>query len=333
MLAAALALLPLASLNAQAPNCRDDRGQDRCGATSQSKQRAAYGLMPIERLAEQKVHLMRTFFVDGYGNDAGAVTFARAPAQEPRMEVRFARPRNGGVAPAPLSTIIPVATWDKLVAESADFDRTFAPSAAGGEVNICLHAWVATVEAVDVDGRIRRRTEGACDKGLAMRHAFRLAAAAVEALPACALLDPKKTRNDVTRLAECTLLAGDRAAAAQAYNTFQSTWFENPRGADFARALQYHFFEQVEFAWPGEVPVIGSEKASGIWATRAGEQRFSAQRVYGETANRVRIEGFISVNRGGPDGAPQQVPATMLWTRENGFDFRMRSLTSGTPAG
>ena len=308
----------LASLGtAQTPDCRDDRGQDRCAAAAQAKQRALYGVEPAERLAERRTPTVRAFFVDGYGRDAGLVTFARAPGEEPRVEWRTTQ--GDRPAPALLSTILPVATWDEQLAEGRLFDR---PLASRGNDAICLHSWVVTVEAVDARGVVRRRTDDACGDGPAVRYGFSLAAAAVAAMPACALLDREKTRNDITRLTDCTMLAGDRAAAAQALNVVRSTWFLNPRGPDFARPLAYLFFDNARVAWPGDTPVTGMARASEAWATRASEGSIFIRRVIGETADRVRVEAVFS--RRGDDRTP--VPLVMVWTRENGFGFRLRSL-------
>ena len=230
-----------------------------------------------------------------------------------------------------LSAVVPLATWESLQADAYAFDRTLTSEANEAIPSICLHSWVVRVETVDARGKIRQATQSACDEGLAVRYGFKIARAAVSSLPSCALLDPDKTRNDVTRLAECAILAGDRAAAAQAFNAYHTTWFANPRGPDFARALQYMFYDRAELSWPGQPAVVGSEDAAKVWATYAGSNPFFATRIYGETADRVRIEGSILMDARQPDALRTRVPATMTWTRENGFGFRLKSLSSASP--
>lgn len=330
-------LIPIASLGAvlaspaaaQDRDCTDDRGGARCTDAAQAEQHALYDVTSAESLAADKTQVMRAFFVDGYGRDAGLVSIVRGPASEPRAIWRS--PRHAGSAtPGPiLSAVVPVATWDKLQTAGRNFDRDLVPLPDNGWPNICLHAWMVRAEIVDADGKVRRKVEGACGDGLAVRYAFELAAAAIEAMPSCALLDSEHTRNDVTRLAECTMLAGDRAAAAQAFNAYRTPWFANPRGPDFARSLQYLFHEQATLTLPGQPPASGGEAASLLWATHAATSPFRPTRIFGESADRVRIEGMITLP--GPAGAErEQVPATMLWTRENGFGFRLKSLTTNT---
>lgn len=314
-IAAALAMVTPGQ-RAQTPDCRDDRGQDRCESAEQAKQRARYGVEPAEKMAERRTPMMRAFFVDGYGGDAGLVTFLRPPAEEPRVEWRGTT-ASGAPATTQLSAIVPVTTWDAQEEEGRLFDRPLVPVKT---VGVCLHAWVVTVEAVDGRGAVRRRTEGACGDGPVVRYGFRLAAAAAASIPACAVLDPDRTRNDLTRLADCGKLAGDRAAAAQALNTLRSPWVLNPRGADFARPLAHLFFDFAEIAWPGEAPVTGMMPAAEFWATRMAQGGLFIRRVTGETADRVRVDAVFS-GRGG-----SSVPLSMIWTRESGFGFRLRRL-------
>lgn len=140
-----------------------------------------------------------------------------------------------------MAATISAETWDMLVAEAVNFDRRFVPAPLPrDEVLICIHGWLATVEQVDVDGKARY-THSAYDNALALPFAFRLATAAVTALPACATIDPKTTRNDVDRLLDCGMLAGDRAAAAQALNVWNLSELKDPDGPEFAPALRRSF--------------------------------------------------------------------------------------------
>lgn len=314
---------------AQGSKCTDDTGQDRCAAEAQQKQQSAYGLDAIEELATKGAQVVRAYFVDGYGRDAGLVNFVRDPASEPRVEWLQPRSNGSGAPRALLSGVVSLATWEALQADGQMFDRQLVPKPE--DLTICLHGWMVRVETVDAGGKSRRSTQSACDQGLTVQYGFKVAKAAVESLPSCSLLDPERTRNDVTRLSECTLLTGDRAAAAQAFNIFRTPWFANPRGPDFARPLQYLFHDRAEISWPGLPAVTGSEPASKLWAEQAANSFFVPSRVHGETADRVRIEGTIMFV-GTPRANNRRVPVTMIWMRENGFGFRLRSLTAGSHA-
>jgi len=282
---------------------------------------AIYDVPTVTTLAAAKTHVMRVAFTDGYGQPAGLVSFLRAPGQEPRVEV--------GGGKAPMTAIISAATWRDLVEDSAGFDIVPAPPPPPepgkvSELSLCMHAWGVTIETVDARGDIRRRSEGACQKGAAMRYGFALAKAAIAALPACATLDAARTRNAVTQLADCALLSGDRAAAAEAYNVWKTPGFARPPGPDFARPLGGLFFDQAEVTWPGAPMAKGMFAASEAWVARGPDQYFQPRKVIGESADLVRMQGVIWT-RPNADATYVSVPATLVMTRENGFGFRVRS--------
>lgn len=266
---------------------------------------------------------VRASFVDGYGNQAGTVIFIRRPGEEPQVEFRTA----GGQT---LATIVPLATWERVHTASALFDRTLTPVAAAQGLSFCLHPWSVSMEAVDRarPGRpaaVRTGTQSGCNDGLVMPLAFQLAREAVAAFPSCALLEAEQYRNDVTRLAGCTVLQGDRAAAALARNVFGSDWFSSTRGDRTEYGIRHLFFDRVRLDWAGTI-AEGSEAAAKLWSSRLEKASISPKRFVGETADRVRMEATVfryAENR------RYQAPVTIIWTRENGFGFRVHSATVG----
>lgn len=233
VIAAGLALTaPCAGASAQdaARACRDDKGVDRCAEDGQARMRALYGADSLETLAGGKIAVRRAFFVDGYGRDIGLVSFLRPPGADPAIEVRFPAERRTEALPtlaAPLSE----QQWRDALRETALFERRLVPL-EDASPSICLHGWVATVEANDppflpqnqfptreVRGVSRRKTDSACgNDGLAMRAAMRLATLALDSIPACGTLDRNRHRSEVHALGACARLRGDRFAAAAAHN-------------------------------------------------------------------------------------------------------------------
>lgn len=247
--------------------------------------------MPMaQSVAGNGGEVVRAGFVDGYGNQAGVVDFMRRPGEEPRVEVRNA----AGVT---MAAIVSLETWERVRSAAVLFDRKLVPVGNTDDQSICLHPWQVSVEAVDAvrPGRpavIRKAVHSACDTGLAVTLAFKMASEAVAALPACALLDPKQYRNDVARLAGCTLLDGDRAAAALARNAYGSDWFVNARGERTEYAIRHLFFDRAQLDWAGTA-AEGSEAAAKLWSSRLENGTVVPRQVVGETADRVRIEGVI----------------------------------------
>lgn len=211
--------------------CGDDDGNDRCAANTQSMMRAAYRVDDAESLMRAGVVLRRAMIVDGYGNDLIAITFQRKPGSAPQVDLRVPCDKRQACH-APLTAHVPIAIWNRVLRQSDDFDQELVRETdiAEGERTICIHAWLAVVEAVDParnevktsrpelnSGTVRSDTESACADGLAVPFAFEIAELALQSLPECAALQPQAFRNTPTLLATCTRLGGDRIAASEAF--------------------------------------------------------------------------------------------------------------------
>lgn len=319
-------------------DCKDDRGVDRCAPAKQEEVRRRLGVRSIEDLAAQGAQVRRAFFVDGYGRDMPLVSFERMPGRGPGVTVTVQTRGNGGrddrvemSAPAPLRL------WSKVLRRSEHFERALAPKRKAGadEVSICLHSWLATVEASEPPaggkpGAVLRRTQDACDDGLAVAYAFELATYAVELLPPCDALERDQHRNEVVLLAACARLHGDRIAAAQTMNRYESDGFARPNRAEHAAVIAHLFYDHATIEWPGEASVRGSSPAAQLWTRKAvAGDRFRPERFIGESANRVRVEGWVEQDGGeAASGEPlrREARAEQIWTQENGFDFRLRAM-------
>jgi hypothetical protein len=336
-------LLGLASAPAtaqQVSGCSDDYGTNRCDPTVQAEVRAKFGVESAEAFAAAKTPLLRAFFVDGYGQEEPLISFVRRPGNEPEAIVTVVLPDRD--KPIELRAVVPVALWEKLFDRAQSFDRALVPIPD----QLCLHSWMATVEAVEVSQfaprEPRQKVGGACDQDAAMLLAFDLADAAIALMPACDAIGPTRQRNSVTRLASCARLEGDRAAAAQALNAYESENFGVVFGPEAANMLSLTIYDEAEFRWPGEAPVQGNREVATAWAKHFAADAISIDRLIGENADRVRIEAVIEQsgnawsNIGTPGfdksklestpSAPRTARATMIWTRENGFGFRLRSI-------
>jgi hypothetical protein len=197
--------------------CRDDNHADRCAPEDRARVVAKLGMASADAEAKAGVEAYRAFFVDGYGRDRPAIAFERRPGEPPKAVV-YAQGRK---LEAPTS----LTAWNRVKADAQFADRALPPLPApkpGAEtpLNICLHGWVSSVEIVNAPSRsgapdtVRARTENACDPGLTTQFTFELATLAIQQFPACEALSETKHRNDIERLAACTLLHGDTLAAA-----------------------------------------------------------------------------------------------------------------------
>jgi hypothetical protein len=333
---AAMAILPglpapafaQAAGAARSADCRDDNGVDRCAGAQQARTRALYGVAPVEQLDAEGTQLIRAFFVNGFGGDEAHVAFARPRGGDPEMIVTV--PDSDPAKRIGMRAAVPLATWNRLLARARYFDRDLAPLPTDkNEVPLCLHSWVVTVEAAGprqgMRGGVRRKTQDACGEGMAVDLAFEMADAAVELLPPCALLNPEQHRNAVARLGACAQLGGDRVAAALAMNQFNSNWFRNPKQG-MAMFIAYLFYDQAEMEWSGEPIVRGGIASAAAWVDHMQNRHFRVARAIGETPDRVRIEANLQDRSSEKSNEWQRADAVQIWTRENGFGFRLRSM-------
>ncbi len=282
----------------------------------------AYRLPSTQSVANDGGEAIRAYFTDGYGTPAGAVVFVRPAGEEPRVEFHT----TGG---ATLTNVVSLDQWNRVRAAAALFDRRLAPVPRSPIESICLHPWSVLVETAEparpgIPAVTRNARQSTCDDGLAVPLAYAMADEAVAAMPACALLSTDQHRNAVTRLSACVQLRGDRAAVL-ARNVFGSDWFDNPAGERTEFTLRQRFGDHARLDWDGTVGE-GSEQAARLWSDRLDGATILLRSVTGETADRVRMEGRVVRYC---DGRSIELPITMLWTRENGFGFRLRSAKVG----
>jgi hypothetical protein len=216
-----------------ARGCGDDRGADRCAASTQAKMRASYGIEDPAVLLKSGVTARRAMFVSGYGADVIAVTFIRKPGSSPSVEIRTPCP-DGKNCDAPLSAIISPETWTRVIAKSENFDQKLQKEQKGVDEEkapamICMHSPGVVVEAIDppqlyqntmppvyTNAKIRSDTEFACQFGLASPYATELLELARQNLPECRGLSDSRY-SDATALSICAGLKGDKHAASEAY--------------------------------------------------------------------------------------------------------------------
>jgi hypothetical protein len=236
--ALAAALLMAMPAAAQERDCRDDRGNERCAAEAVAAQNRLFGLTDIAELNREGAYVRRAVFVDGYGNDLLAISFIRRRGEGPVLEM--AAPHSANPRMAKLTAALSSRLWERAIAADRHFDRLLQPRPReeSDDITVCLHGWLARVEASDparqnpsyvnrfeMPAIMRTAMGSACADDLAMAYAFELAELALAAAPNCDLISEQGQRNTVTRLADCLTLSGDRVAAARAHNEAQALRF------------------------------------------------------------------------------------------------------------
>lgn len=321
-------------------DCNDDRMVDRCRPEQQRRVRELFGLQPIEAHRDAGDQVRRAFYVDGYGRDVVAIVFIRPKGGDPALSVHF--PRDGsGRRSEPLRAAVPKAAWDSVIERSAHFARGLAPPppampAPNGDqvINICIHSWVYTVEASDPPqgeheaANIRWKTEDGCDNGLAEAYAHELERAAVSLLPQCDLLDRSQHRSEASLLSACSMLAGDRLAAAEVLN--RTRVFRSPDDSDRLAAI---FRYDATVDWNGERNAAGIPAAKFWHSKTSGEggSRFYVNAVEGKSSGQVIVKGHLYRSVAASEGTAEVdevAPVEQLWADDQG-DFVIRSVAVG----
>jgi hypothetical protein len=241
--------------------CGDDNGVDRCDSVMQERMRELYDIEAPEALLPEGTTIRRAMFVDGYGNDVAAITFAYPAGASPYVEVRSPDAR-GTNALAPLQANIGADRWAEVLGATSDFDQQLArETEEDGSLSLCLHAWFVVAESSDAarvrtnviagtgsnaearsprepvevqmtEGVVRRDAESSCAGGLATKAAFDMARLAHESLPECGTLDPEQFRTLANLLAYCHRLGGDRLTAGEAEKSLRGLaragWDDGP---------------------------------------------------------------------------------------------------------
>lgn len=347
LLGLALSLLqaPAAAQPVPDMNCTDDRGVNRCNADQQRRTRALFGVRTIEELRDAGDQVRRVFYVDGYGRDVVLISFIRAPGREPMAYVQF--PRREGQPPIPaLEASVPEGVWDDILRRSALFDRNFAvpppapPTAGEGQlISMCLHSWVYTIEANDPQRRtgdpasLRRKTEDACEDGPGEAFAWEVQTATLALFPACAALDSNLHRNPASQLQACSLLSGDRLAAAAVMNRLDR-FRRADRPGDSQLLAGIFAFQGVSIDWQG-MQLSRPTQPQDFWLshmTADGAQGLYYDSIEGLSADRVRFRGSLHRSTEGPAGTNptySYAPVEMIWVYTGVREFQVESITVG----
>jgi hypothetical protein len=304
-----------------ARNCRDDNGVDRCARVAEDALSLGMPSLETEKAAGAEVY--RILQIDGYGRLMPAVAYERRVGAGPQVVV-YAK---DGVR---MAAAVPLVEWEAVqgMARFADREMTPPPGQSNpDEINICFHAWLSTVEIANAadrgrpDGSVRRRTESACNGGLASRFAFDLAALAIKRFPDCDVLNPDDYRNDMTRLEQCARFSGDRLAVAQLVNQVERSFMperEDGSSMGWARRLQPR--ESSRLDWDGQVMAGGGGARSPIAVFMARMQaenpslRLYPSRFEGVSSTRVEVAGDVSMeNPQDENGPPLSASFRQTW--------------------
>lgn len=341
--AASLALLLLqAAATAQAKpvsGCSDDRGVDRCDPAQHRRVLKLFGAPPIEQHRDAGDLVRRVFYVDGYGKDLVGIAFIRSRGRDPQLKVYLQQPEGGPPRP-PLEASVPAPVWDELVRRSAFFHRRLIspPPPPKDVIILCGHAWVMTGEAVDEATSpdepppVRRRTEDACFDGLTEMFAEDLYKMAFSLLPQCALLELRRYRNEAELLSACGILAGDRASAALAMNSYDA--LEEAVEEESQPYVQQVIVYGASLIWDGKPIASEAHGAASAWlAMRKGPPRTDLwlEAAEGMDPDRARLTGLVereSPSATGGKSVTERATFEQIWAR-NGDRFAIEKVTVG----
>ena len=310
--------------------CRDDRGQDRCAPAKQAKVRELFRVRPIESFSGSTMR--RVFFVDGYGRDVVAIEFLREAQKDAVVRVHF--PADKGSKPvAPIEQDLTGEDWRQILDASLHFDKVFASNpvlksasrrekSENADIVLCLHSWVYWAEAIDPEAKPRSAISDACNKQPVEQFAWAAARVARQAIPSCAALDERYSRNDATLLGTCSILTGDRLAAAEVWN--QGAGLRNvdtPGGMDDLPAYDL----LLDFQGTKR----SHREAKEFWRSLMKQERsprFSYYRIHGLSADRVIVSGDLI--RDVAEDKYELADIELSWQKDGGL-FHLESIKVG----
>jgi hypothetical protein len=306
--------------------CLDDDHNNRCSAAKQAEMRALYRVPSIETYADASVR--RVFYVDGYGNDTVAIEFIRAAEKD--ALVRVHSPKSKGEEPnAPMEQLLTSDQWQEIINASEHFDRQFAPAAPvktkpkrkseAEDIVLCLHSWVYWAEAVDVGKKPRSTVNDACNDQPVEQFAWFAAKMARHAIPFCAALEKRFSRNEATLLRTCSRLSGDRLAAAEVWNRANGL-----RSIDTPDGLEELPAYDLELDFQGKK--LSREEARAFWRSLMTQQdspNFYFNAIRGLSRDQVVVNGELVSAVGNDEYNVADVE--LRWLRDGGT-FQLQSM-------
>lgn len=290
---------------------------------------AEFGEPPIASYAEQGIEIIRAYNFWGRASRSMAL-FIRAPGKEPQLIVKYPG------QPTPVGTAtISEATIDRLFEAGRYFDHELVPPTIDPRaVVVCGDGSATMVETADLNGKIRRKLQfrdqpGTCGGGLARAYAGLLGEEAVAAIPACNAL-VASVGGGFRALDWCSLLEGDRVAAAHAMNRFRGASFRTFSGADRQPLFDPAIVSRIE----GVPQAQGSEKVVQVWRALGPNGGYlEDDRFIGHSSERVTTLGTLHIYNAERTDL-RAMPVRLEWLAAPNSDaFRVVLIEAGAKLG
>lgn len=279
-----------------------------------------FGVPRIEQHLADGDAVVRIFFINGDGRDRLLIAFVRAPGRDPTASVHFPRQR-GQPSPPPMQAPIPQAVWDQALDRASYAERSLTPVPA--DPRICLHPWTYVFEASDparegymLPAATRRHIVNGCEDAPLILFAGDLQRLALPLFPACDALASNQYWYPADQLFRCSILSGDRLAAARVVNL--ATAFERVRAPQDQDALADLFVDNATVDWNGRRTPRGAD-SDRFWLARVAEDgvdSFTIERAEGQSIDRVRITGRLGRSTHGREGPIRySAPFEQMWVQ------------------
>lgn len=173
--------------------------------------RGNYGAPSLRSLGSGHSEGYRVWIVNSTGRDVLMLTAVKRPGQLATLTMVNARNHRS------LTTRLPDRVWLDLVRRGKGFEKVAPrPDPESPDTPLCLDSWGSLAEAIDARGRIRRSYGDACLADVAWKFVVQFDQLAIAQLPGCKWLIDSRFGELTFPLDVCTLLTGNRKAAAQA---------------------------------------------------------------------------------------------------------------------
>ena len=316
-----MAVAGIASAEAKAPRgdyCDgSDSGSSLCKKSKREQQRKAFGLPSIETYKQSGARAVRILANNAYGWPTYAIIFYQDRDLVPKVEFRRPLDQSGMHWRAPLIARVNDADWQTILEKQRALQSTTS------EDNICLDGYTRTVELIDAGGTVDTWVEHSCGQSLMDLYINYLTQLGLDQFAQCKAIVSQYSHDDASYiLSICSLLDGDRMAAAKLHNQLDA---HGLTGRSNWREIVHLFDNTAAFSWPGMPVATGAEASAKLWI----EKDPTIQSYIGETSDRVRLEGrvSISVDEVRETTVATSAPFVSIWIRGKDGQFRMQSFS------
>lgn len=277
---------------------------------------------PLEEYAKDNIAVLRTLSTGrgGARYPDPLVIFRRAEGEEPRVIVKYLDAARLGRRLHSVEAVISSETWERVNHRARYMDYALTPPDVDWGIVVWGDGTAVLGEWIDKKHRIRRRAERSTElyssdaRGLTVDFSQMLYEEALAAIPACSSLDAGHSAARL--LSDCTLLEGDRSAAASLTNQFRERSFSRVGWKRSRGPSEFAFSEGAIATVGGEKVAEGRSAVRAVWIEALPKGNLYFHRIIGHSQHHATLIGWLEILSDKQEY--DRVPMTVEWIKKSG---------------